>query len=120
MPCAKCAGAQVDDGKLRVLANWGAQRIASFPDVPTLQELGYKDVEMCIRAGLFGQSTLPPPIVSRLREAMAQVMKSPGVIKTFEASGSFIAYQGAPEFSPFVAQDSARLIAAIRKIGRVE
>src|SRR5690348_130481 len=75
---------QVDDGKLRVLGNCGAKRIASFPDVPTFQELGYKDVEMYIWAGVFGQSALPAPIVSRLREAMAQVMKSPDVIKTFE------------------------------------
>jgi tripartite-type tricarboxylate transporter receptor subunit TctC len=111
---------QVDDGKLRVLANWGAQRIASFPDVPTLQEIGYKDVEMYIWAGLFGQSALPAPIVSRLREAMAQVMKSPEVIRTFEATGSLVAYQDAPEFSQFVAEDSARLIAAVKKIGRVE
>jgi tripartite-type tricarboxylate transporter receptor subunit TctC len=95
---------QVDDGKLRVLANWGAQRIASFPDVPTLQEIGYKDVEMYIWAGLFGQSALPAPIVSRLREAMAQVMKSPEVIRTFEATGSLVAYQDAPEFSQFVAE----------------
>lgn len=62
---------QVDDGKLRVLGNCGAQRIASFPDVPTFQELGYKDVEMYIWAGLFAQRALPAPIAMRLREAMA-------------------------------------------------
>lgn len=111
---------QVDDGKLRVLGNCGAQRIASFPDVPTFQELGYKDVEMYIWAGLFAQRSLPAPIASRLREAMAQAMKSPDVLKTFDASGSLVAYQDAPAFSDFVATDSARLIAAVKKIGRVE
>lgn len=45
---------------------------------------------------------------------------SPDVLKTFDASGSLVAYQDAPAFSDFVATDSARLIAAIRKIGRVE
>jgi len=44
---------QVDDGKMRVLANWGAERVASFPDLPTFKELGYKDVEFYIWAGLF-------------------------------------------------------------------
>jgi tripartite-type tricarboxylate transporter receptor subunit TctC len=111
---------QVDDGKLRVLANWGAQRIASFPDVPTFRELGHKEVEMYIWAGLFGQSALPPSVLNRLREAMAQVMKSPDVLKTFEASGSLVAYQDAPEFAAFIAEDSARLIAAVQKIGKVE
>ena len=62
---------QVDDGKMRVLANWGAERIASFPDLPTFRELGYKDVEFYIWAGLFAQSALPAPIMMRLRAAMA-------------------------------------------------
>src|SRR4029077_10425280 len=34
----------VDSGAVRVLANFGTERIASFPDLPTFQELGYKDV----------------------------------------------------------------------------
>jgi tripartite-type tricarboxylate transporter receptor subunit TctC len=111
---------QVDDGKLRVLGNSGAQRIASFPDVPTFQELGYKDVEMYIWAGLFAQRSLPAPIATRLREAMAQVMASPEVLKAFDTSGSLVAYQDAPAFSEFVATDSTRLIAAVKKIGKVE
>ncbi len=111
---------QVDDGKMRVLANWGANRIASFPDLPTFRELGYKDVEFYIWAGLFAQSALPAPIMTRLREAMAQAVKSPEVTKTFETAGSPVAYLDAPEFSKFVAEDSARLIAAVKKIGKVE
>lgn len=110
----------VDSGKLRVLANSGAARIPSFPDLPTFIELGYTDVEMYIWAGLFGQSALPPQIVARLREAMGQVATSPDVAKTFDAAGSVVAYQDAPEFTQFVAADSARLIAAVKRIGRVE
>jgi tripartite-type tricarboxylate transporter receptor subunit TctC len=111
---------QVDDGRLRVLASWGAERIASFPDVPTFIELGHKDVEMYIWAGLFGQVALSQPIVTRLREAMAQLMTSPDVIRIFEAAGSVVAYQDAPAFAQFMATDSARLIAAVKRIGRVE
>jgi tripartite-type tricarboxylate transporter receptor subunit TctC len=111
---------QVEDGKMRVLANWGAERIASFPELPTFKELGYKDVEFYIWAGLFAQSALPAPIMTRLREGMAQAVKAPEVIKTFETAGSPVAYLDAPEFSKFVADDSARLIAAVKKIGKVE
>src|SRR6201996_3503937 len=57
---------QVEDGKMRVLANWGAERIASFPDLPTFKELGYKDVEFYIWAGLFTQAALPAPIMTKL------------------------------------------------------
>lgn len=111
---------QVDDGRMRVLANWGAERIASFPDLPTFKERGYKDVEFYIWAGLFVQKALPEPIMTKLREAMAQAVKSPEVIKTFDTAGSPVAYMDAPEFSKFIETDSARLVAAVKRIGRVE
>jgi tripartite-type tricarboxylate transporter receptor subunit TctC len=111
---------QVDDGKLRVLANWGAERIPSFPNLPTFKELGYKDVEFYIWAGLFAQSALPAPIMAQLRKAVAEAVKAPEVVKTFDNAGSPVAYLDAPEFSKFVAEDSARLIAAVKKIGKVE
>jgi tripartite-type tricarboxylate transporter receptor subunit TctC len=110
---------RVDDGKMRVLANWGAGRIPSFPDLPTFWELGYKDVEFYIWAGLFAQSASPQPIMTRLREAMAGAVKTPEVVKTFETAGSLVAYMDAPEFSKFVADDSARLIAAVKKMSKV-
>lgn len=112
--------AQVDDGKMRVLACWGSQRVASFPDVPTFQELGYKDVEFYIWAGLFAQTALPAPIMTKLRDAMREAVQAPEVKKTFETAGSPVAYLDAPEFAKFVDADSARLIAAVKKVGKVE
>jgi tripartite-type tricarboxylate transporter receptor subunit TctC len=111
---------QVDDGKLRVLANWGAERIASFPNLPTFRELGYKDVEFYIWAGLFAQRALPDQVMSKLRAAMRDAVKAPEVARTFEAAGSPVAYLDAPEFKTFVDADSARLIEAVKKIGKVE
>src|SRR3954453_7263480 len=61
---------QVDDGKMRVLANWGAERVKSFPDLPTFKEPGYTDVEFYIWAGLFTPKGVPEPIIRRLRDAM--------------------------------------------------
>ena len=110
---------QVDDGKLRVLANWGAERVPAFPDVPTFKELGYKDVEFYIWAGLFAPAGLPEPIMTRLRAAMRETMADPEITKVFETAGSPPAYLDQPEFATFVEADSARLIAAVRKIGKV-
>ena len=111
---------QVDDGKMRVLANWGAERIKSFPDLPTFKELGYKDVEFYIWAGLFTPAGVPDPIMQKLRDAMRQAMADPAVIKIFETAGSPPAYLDQAEFAKFVEADSARLIEAVKKIGKVE
>lgn len=110
----------VDSGALRVLANWGAERIPSFPDLPTFKQLGYEDVEFYIWAGLFAPAKLPQPIVTRLREAMKTAMADPEILKTFEKAGSPPAYQDADAFAAFVKADSARLIEATRKIGKVD
>ncbi|HVL73956.1 MAG TPA: tripartite tricarboxylate transporter substrate binding protein, partial [Beijerinckiaceae bacterium] len=110
----------VDAGTMRVLANWGAERVPAFPDLPTFRELGYPNVEFYIWAGLFAPQGLPEPVMNRLREAMRQAMNDPEVRKIFENAGSPPAYQDAPEFAKFVEADSARLIAAVKKIGKVE
>ena len=111
---------QVDDGKVRVLANWGAERIPSFPNLPTFKELGYPDVEFYIWAGLFTPKGVPDAVMTKMRDGMRGAMKSPEVIKTFEAAGSPPAYQDQAEFTRFFEADNARLIAAVKKIGKVE
>ena len=73
---------------MRVLANWGAARVASFPDVPTFKESGYPAVEFYIWAGLFAPKGLPEPVMAKLRDAMRQAMSDPEVLKVFEAAGS--------------------------------
>ena len=110
----------VEAGTVRVLANWGGARVPSFPDVATFRELGYPDVEFYIWAGLFAPKGLPQPVRARLAEALRTAMAEPEVLKTFETAGSPPAYQDPDAFAQFVAADSARLIEATRRIGKVE
>jgi tripartite-type tricarboxylate transporter receptor subunit TctC len=110
----------VRERRLRVLANWGAERIESFPDTPTFRELGHPSVEFYIWAGLFVPAGVPTPVMEVLRSALRKACEDPEVVRVFAGAGSPVAYQDAPEFARFVEQDSARLIAAVRAIGRVD
>jgi tripartite-type tricarboxylate transporter receptor subunit TctC len=112
--------AHVDAGTVRVLANWGAERIASFPDLPTFKEFGFADVEFYIWAGLFAPKDVPAPIVAQLGEAMKTAMAQPQTTKAFEAAGSPPAYLDAGAFQRFIEADGARLIAAVKRIGKVD
>jgi tripartite-type tricarboxylate transporter receptor subunit TctC len=111
---------QADAGKIRVLANFGAARVPSFPDVPTFRELGFAEVEFYIWGGLFVPRATPPEVVARLRDAMREAMADPETRRIFEAAGSPPAYLDQPEFTAFMDSDSKRLIEAVRKIGRVD
>jgi tripartite-type tricarboxylate transporter receptor subunit TctC len=111
---------QARDGKARLLAHWGAQRTKELEGIPTMIELGYKDVEYYIWAGLFAPKGTPAPVVNRLREAMRQVMADPAVVSIFEKAGSPAAYMDQPEFAKFVEADATRLIPVVKKIGKAE
>jgi tripartite-type tricarboxylate transporter receptor subunit TctC len=110
----------VEAGAVRLLASWGGARTPELPDVPTFRELGYPEVEFYIWAGLFVPKGVPEPIVTRLRDAMRQAMANPQVKSIFEKAGTPPAYLDAPDFARFMASDSARLIPAVKKIGKVE
>jgi tripartite-type tricarboxylate transporter receptor subunit TctC len=58
--------------------------------------------------------------MTQLRDAMRKVMSDPEVTRIFQNAGSPPAYLDAPDFARFVETDSARLIAAVQKIGKVE
>ena len=83
-------------------------------------ELGYKDVEYYIWAGLFAPKGTPAPVITRLRDAMRQVMADPAVTKVFITANSPPAYLDQPEFQKFVDADAKRLIPVIKKIGRLD
>jgi tripartite-type tricarboxylate transporter receptor subunit TctC len=83
-------------------------------------ELGYKDVEYYIWAGLFAPKATPAPVVSRLRDAMRQVMADTAVTSVFVKAASPPAYMDQPDFAKFVDADAKRLIPVIRKIGRLD
>src|SRR5205085_9562782 len=107
-------------GAVRILASWGGTRTPELPTVPTFRELGYPDVEFNVWAGLFAPKNVPEPVIGRVRAAMREVMANPQVVSVFEKAGSPAAYLDAPEFARFVEADSARLVAAVKKIGKVE
>jgi tripartite-type tricarboxylate transporter receptor subunit TctC len=60
----------VEGGKVRPLAVAGAKRIPAWPDVPTMEELGYKNFNHSGFVGLVGPAKLPQPIVATLAKAL--------------------------------------------------
>lgn len=107
-------------GTLRVLANWGAKRLAALPDVPTMKELGYKDVEFYIWSGFFAPAATPPSAIKILREATAKAVQAPEFKAAMEKMDTPIYYLDSPEFQKFWDQDAERLIKAVRNIGKVQ
>jgi len=112
--------AHVRAGKMRPLAGWGAKRVAALPDLPTFRELGYKDVEFYIWAGLYAPRGTPEVAMKALREAARNAVEHPGFKAVMTKLETPINYLDAPEFQKFWDQDAERLLRTVRRVGKVE
>jgi len=110
----------VKSGALRVLASWGRRRIAGFESVPTLIESGFPEAEFYIWAGVFAPAGTPAPVQEAIRASLAATAAEPEVQRALAASGNALDFRDGAAFRAFFAEDTARLIAAVRRIGKVE
>ena len=67
---------QVAAGKVRPLAVASTQRIAAFPDVPTIAESGVPGYEASNWAGLLAPARTPADIVKTIHDAMVKTIKT--------------------------------------------
>ncbi len=74
-------------GHLRALAVTATQRVPTFPDVPTMNELGFKGFEASSNYGYMVPANTPAPIVKQLHESIAKVLTSAGVQERFRTLG---------------------------------
>lgn len=86
----------LDTGRLIPLAIGDAQRSKLAPQVPTLKELGYKDVVVGSWNGFFAPKGTPAPIVKLLNDNLNEILKQPEVVEKLAVFGALPA-GGAPE-----------------------
>jgi tripartite-type tricarboxylate transporter receptor subunit TctC len=72
------------EGRLRVLAVIGANRVPSLPDVPTMAEAGVPEVTPLHWAGVFGPPGMPRAAVDRLNREINIALKTPQLLAQFE------------------------------------
>lgn len=70
---------QVKAGKLNMLASGGAQRSPATPDVPSLAEVGVRDIDVDIWYALLGPAGLPREIVTMLNAELVAILGDPEV-----------------------------------------
>ncbi|MFA7679273.1 MAG: tripartite tricarboxylate transporter substrate binding protein [Pigmentiphaga sp.] len=72
------ARALLEAGKLKALALADVKRLDAFPEVPTLHEKGYADIDPQVSwFGLFATGGTPPAIVQRIQQAVAAIGNAP-------------------------------------------
>jgi len=69
----------IRSGRLRAFAVSAPERSHALPDVPTLAELGYRDMTRTAWIGLFGHTDAPAGMQQRIRDEALKALATPGV-----------------------------------------
>jgi tripartite-type tricarboxylate transporter receptor subunit TctC len=69
----------VKGGKTRALAVTGSERSPELPDVPSMAEAGYPEIDMHLWSGFFVPAGTPAAVVAKLQADLARALADPGV-----------------------------------------
>jgi tripartite-type tricarboxylate transporter receptor subunit TctC len=106
----------VESGKLRVLNTWGEQRLAKFPEAPTLKELGLGLVQNS-PFGIGAPRGTPADVVKRLHDAFKTAMEQESYKTALARYDMVPMYMSSVAYSKFAADTFAREKALVEKLG---
>lgn len=100
--------AHIKSGKLRAYGLTTATRIASLPDVPTLQEQGFAGFDLAQWHGVAIKSGTPAEITQRLNREMRDILATPALLALIERLAA-VPGAGTPEdWGAFYTADIAK------------
>ena len=111
------AGPHLKSGKLRALATTAPQRIAAFPDLPTLVELGYADVQFSDWQGVVAPAGTPRAVIDRLHAEIARILARPDSRTDLAAKGMVPAGLGPDEFAAYQRAEMQKWAKLVRAAG---
>lgn len=87
MTAIATAAPQIASGRLRALAVSGSHRAKSLPNVPSLEEAGFKGYNVSSKTFLAAPAGLPDAVADKINAAVAKIVRSPEYQKFLEAQG---------------------------------
>jgi tripartite-type tricarboxylate transporter receptor subunit TctC len=94
---AASSAALIKQGKIKPLAVSGSRRVPAYPDVPTVEEAGYKGIFSNAWQALFAPGGTPQEIIDKLHRAVVAAVGSPAVREEFEKRSIIAVTSRSPE-----------------------
>ncbi|WP_455289837.1 Bug family tripartite tricarboxylate transporter substrate binding protein [Cupriavidus necator] len=109
--------AQIRAGTVRALAVTSSIRSTSLPNVPTVAESGFQQVDISTWYGLFAPAKTPKVIVDRINAEVNRILAQPSVIQAIHEQGAEVRPMSVPQFSRFVESDYLKWKEVVKTLG---
>jgi tripartite-type tricarboxylate transporter receptor subunit TctC len=104
----------IKNGKFRPLAVSSRERLRELPDVPTMEELGYRGFDIGFWSGVFMPKGTPESTVNKVSQTIVQVSQDPAVRARLEPFGTVVTSTPA-QFHAHIQKETALLADVIRR-----
>jgi len=88
--------------RLRPLAIAGKSRVPQLPDVPTMAEAGYPDVEISAWHGLLAPAGTPPEVIAKWNAGVTKILSAPDMRERLASQGAEAAPDTPAQFAAFI------------------
>src|SRR5690606_19930743 len=96
----------VKAGKLKVLAVSLPERCACFPDIPTMEEVGYPGFVQSSWIGLMAPEGVPKAVIDRMAREIAVVVGKPDVAQKLQSMGMSTVGSTPEQFQQVIERDT--------------
>ena len=107
----------VQSGRVKLIATVGSKRSEKYPELPTLAEAGYPQVDGKVWYGISGPPGLPKPVVSRLSAELKRIVGMADVRERFGQQGADATFLPPDEFVAFLKAEWARWGPVVKATG---
>jgi tripartite-type tricarboxylate transporter receptor subunit TctC len=108
---------QAKSGRIKPIAIMDSKRLESLPNVPTLRELGYENLEASAWFGLVAPAKTSPDVITKMNKAINEALAKPDVQARFHDIGA-VTMPGTPkDFGDFVKSEIRRWVPVVKISG---
>ena len=108
---------QIQAGAIKPLAVGGRLRVKSLPDLPTMNEIGYPQIEADNWYGMVAPARTPRAIVTKLNAAAVAAMKAPEVQDKLASQGAILIGNTPGEFAAYMASEIQKWAKVVQAAG---
>ena len=111
------AAEQIKSGKIRALAVTGRKRSASFPELPTIAELGWPEYEAVNWYSLVFPVGVSPGAIERINAALKTTLADPEIVAALAQQGIEPFYSTPDEHAAYLRRESAQWASVVKRAG---